>query len=245
MFLEEVYQKKIEEVKNLKVKGVRNKKIIPFGINLPEKRVIAEVKQASPSLGLIKNVDVCLQAKRYEKGGAAAISVLTDKYYFNGSFEFLNRISKEVSLPILCKDFIIDKKQVDMAYVSGADVILMIVSLLDDKLLCNLYEYAKSLGLEVLVEIHEFDEFKRVEDMGMKFLGVNSRNLKTLKIDKSYALNVLKSIDGEFVKVAESGIETVDDVMMFRNAGAEMFLIGTTLMKSESPEELIKKFNQV
>ncbi|MGA1861330.1 indole-3-glycerol phosphate synthase TrpC [Deferribacter thermophilus] len=245
MFLQEVYQKKLEEIKKINPKGERNKKIIPFDINLPEKRVIAEVKQASPSLGVIKKVDVVKQAKRYEAGGAAAISVLTDKNYFNGSFEFLRMISQEVELPLLCKDFIIDKRQIDMAYINGADTILLIVALINDDLLHLLFEYAVSLGLNVLVEIHDKNEFDRVKDLGIKFLGVNSRNLNTLKIDKDVALDVLKSVEGDFVKVAESGIETIHDVEKFKEAGAAMFLVGTSLMKSENPEDLIMKFNRV
>ncbi|KAA0257093.1 indole-3-glycerol-phosphate synthase [Deferribacter autotrophicus] len=245
MFLKKIYELKKAEVKELK-KGTekRVKEVIPFERFLPDRRIIAEVKQASPSLGEIKKVDVKRQAELYEKGGAAAISVLTDKNYFNGDFKFLKEISSAVNLPILCKDFIVDEVQIDLAYEYGADVILLIASMLEGDELKKLFDYSKKLGLEVLVEIHEYEELYKLKDLDVKFLGVNSRDLTTLKVNKEKALKTMSKIKGNYIKIAESGIETKEDIKRFKEAGADMFLVGTSLMKSDNPVELLKELSE-
>ncbi|MGA1847004.1 indole-3-glycerol-phosphate synthase [Deferribacter abyssi] len=244
MFLKKIYELKKAEVKKLK-KGVgeRFKEVIPFERFLSDRRIIAEVKQASPSLGEIKKVDVKRQAKLYEKGGAAAISVLTDKNYFNGDFKFLKEISSAVNLPILCKDFIVDEVQIDLAYEYGADVILLIASMLEGDELKRLFEYSKKLGLEVLVEIHKYEELIKLENLDVKFMGVNSRDLTTLRINKNRAMETLSRIKGNYIKVAESGIETKEDIIRFKEAGADMFLVGTSLMKSDNPVKLLNELS--
>jgi len=243
--LKEMYKLKKEEVRSLKRAGqYRKKDVIPFDSFLPEKRIIAEVKQASPSLGKIKNVDVVEQAKTYEKAGAAAISVLTDKYKFAGSFEFLKRVSEAVSLPVLCKDFIVDNVQIDIAYQFGADAVLLIASMLEKSELEDLFYYASKLGLYVLLEIHEEDELEKIEDLPVKFLGVNNRDLKTLKINRNKGIKIIRKLQGKFVLVAESGMESAENIRDFYMSGAEMFLVGTALMKAENAETKLKELSR-
>jgi indole-3-glycerol phosphate synthase len=141
--------------------------------------IISEFKRASPSKGMINNIiDPSYQAGLYEEYGASAISVLTDETFFKGSFSDLKAVRSKVNLPILCKDFIIDKLQIDLAASFGADIILLIVAALDENRLVELFQYAKGLGLEVLVEVHNQEELERALKTGAKLIGVNNRDLK-------------------------------------------------------------------
>jgi indole-3-glycerol phosphate synthase len=241
--LSKILRHKEIEIQTLKVPDIeRGRKIYNPLETLKIRPIIAEVKKASPSLGDINvKVDAVSQAKKYEAAGAGAISVLTDEKFFKGSFNFLKDVAGNVNLPVLCKDFIISEKQIDMAYRFGADVILLIVKALREKDYKRLFDYAKSLGLYILTEIHEISEMKIVEKYPVDILGVNSRNLETLEIDKQKAAKIIKDIDNKYFKIAESGIDCVEDAIMFKSAGAKGFLIGSYLMKSNSPEDKIKE----
>jgi indole-3-glycerol phosphate synthase len=244
--LEKIIKNKELELEGLKkINCRRNKKYYNLGDSLREKPIIAEIKKKSPSKGILNNsVDVVEQAKKYEKYGAGAVSVLTDKTFFNGDIEELYEISRNVKLPILCKDFILNKLQILNAEISGADVVLLITSILEKDILFDLYEYAKSIGLQVLLEVHSTDDLSKIESLDAEYVGINCRDLKTMKIDKQNALNLLNQIrdKGEFLKIIESGIETSDDIKLFKDAGADGFLIGTAFMEADNLKEKFEEF---
>lgn len=241
--LSQIIKNKEIEIKSLSRTGVKREKNILNPIeSLKKKPFITEVKKASPTLGNINiSADVVVQAKLYEKAGAGAVSVLTDEKFFKGSFEDLGKVTKNIGIPVLCKDFIISEIQVDIAYEMGADIILLIAKALPEEKLEQLAKYAKNKGLFVLFEIHHLDELQKLPVNFVDIVGVNSRNLETLQIDKNNAAEILKSVKGEFLKVAESGINSVQDVTNFKKAGADAFLIGSYLMQSENPEKAIKE----
>ncbi|MFD1038247.1 indole-3-glycerol phosphate synthase TrpC [Virgibacillus byunsanensis] len=196
--------------------------------------VIAEIKRSSPSKGAIQmNVDPVKQAIEYEELGAGAISVLTDKTFFNGSMDDLRAVRQAVNVPILCKDFIIDPIQIDQANANGANIILLIVAALPDASLKRLYEYAKSLNLEVLCEVHNEDEMIRAVELGAEIIGINNRNLKTFEVDIQTTEKLVSMINNpKTIVISESGIKSRDDVIRVAHAGAQSILVGETLMRS-------------
>lgn len=198
--------------------------------------IIAEIKRSSPSKGPIDmDVDPITQAKEYEAHGAAAISVLTDTPFFNGSMDDLRAVREVVDLPILCKDFIIDKVQIDQAKAAGANIILLIVAALNYDELTDLYAYAKSLDLEVLVEVHTEDEMERALNLDADIIGINNRDLTTFEVDLETTKDLASMvIDPETVLVSESGIRTKDDVIQVEEAGANVILVGETLMRADA-----------
>ncbi|NPB05765.1 MAG: indole-3-glycerol phosphate synthase TrpC [Aquificae bacterium] len=206
--------------------------------------VIAEVKRASPSEGLIREVDPVEVAKLYQKGGACAVSVLTEENFFKGSLDFLSRIREAVDLPLLRKDFIVDELEVWEAKAFGADAVLLIAKVLDEVLLRDLIETALGLGLLPLVEVFEENELERVLKYYSTAVGVNNRNLETLEVDLSVSERLLPLMKEAGVKcaVAESGIFTAGDVRRLKRAGADAFLVGTALMKSPDP---LKKLSEL
>ena len=199
-------------------------------------RVIAELKKASPSKGLIR-ADFAPQALALElaAAGAAALSVLTEPHFFQGAPEFLRRAAALVEIPVLRKDFIVDPFQVLEARAWGADAILLIAAALDDKDYSRLFRQARALGLGVLTEVHTAEELDRVLDLGVHVVGVNSRDLKTFTIDLNRAETLLAAIPDTCVRVAESGIRTGADMRRLCRAGADAFLIGETLMRQPEP----------
>ena len=204
--------------------------------------VIAELKKASPSKGLIRaEFNVTSLATDLALAGANALSVLTDEEYFQGSLENLRLASSSTSLPCLRKDFIIDEFQVLEARANSADAILLIVAALAQKELVSLAKRAAELKLDVLCEVHDEEELGRALDAGCELIGVNSRDLKTFKVDLNTAFRVGDMLPHGVVAVAESGIETGRDVARLRAAGFDAFLIGETLMRAESPGEALKK----
>ncbi len=205
--------------------------------------LISEVKRASPSQGDINAVmDPLKQAEAYMKGGADAISVLTEHHFFKGSFSDLEEISKIADVPLLNKDFIIDKRQINRAYNHGADIILLIVTILDDAALLDLYQYADSLGLNIIVEVHNEDELKRALKMSPEIIGINNRDLKTFTVDISNTENLLKKYGSQDIHfIAESGIHSAADAQRMKAAGASGMLVGESLMRSDSIEEKIKE----
>jgi indole-3-glycerol phosphate synthase len=245
-YLDKIIDTKRKEVENLTLlERERTRKIHDPLESLRQKPFITEIKKASPSAGDIDtDVDILRQAGTYRDNGAGAISVLTDTEYFKGSVNDLASVAEAVDIPLLCKDFIISEIQVENACRAGADFILLIAAVLNKDELEVLTTAAKSYGLEVLYEIHGIEELKKLEKLTPELIGVNSRNLKTFSIEKEKAAGVIGDLrrEGDFLVVAESGIENSHDVRMFRDAGADAFLIGTALMKSGSPAEKLKEF---
>jgi len=202
--------------------------------------LIAEVKKASPSKGIIReDFDPVQIAKIYEKSGASCISVLTDEPYFQGHDNFLVSIKKNVDIPVLRKDFMVDPYQIYESRALGSDCILLIIAALDDALACQMYETAVSLGMDVLVEVHNLEELERSLKLDPMMLGVNNRNLKTLKVDVSTSYDLLMSIPNQCYSISESGISSHDTLSRLNNAGYQGFLVGESLMKQDNIEKAV------
>jgi indole-3-glycerol phosphate synthase len=198
--------------------------------------VIAELKKASPSKGLIRaEFDAAKLASMMEAGGAAVLSVLTDEKFFQGSLENLRRASATVTIPCLRKDFMVDEFQVLEARANGADAILLIVAALTDAELRMLRDTAGAMQLDVLCEVHDAAELKRALDLNCECVGVNSRDLKTFEVSLDRACELAAMLPTSAVRVAESGIHTAVDMRRLRDAGYEAFLIGESLMRKENP----------
>jgi len=204
--------------------------------------VIAELKKASPSKGLIRaDFPVAELATELEAAGATALSVLTDEHYFQGSLQNLQTASSATGLPCLRKDFIVDDFQVLEARAYGADAILLIVAALSDEELTSLRSRAGELQLDVLCEIHDGEEMWRAVDSGFDLIGVNNRNLHSFQVDLNRSLQLASRMPAGVVKVAESGIETRDDIAKLRQAGFDAFLIGESLMRAPRPGETLRE----
>ena len=237
-FLEKILQQKQLEIEKMEdeIPG-KIRETYSFVEHLKKNRekitVIGEVKRASPSLGDINiGVDVVQQAKNYEKSGVAAISVLTDEVFFKGNIDDLRKVAATVKVPVLNKDFILDKKQINRAVNSGATMILLIVAALDEKELKSLYDYAKNLGLEILVEVHDLAELRVAERINAEIIGVNNRNLKTFVVDLKTSEDLAKEFSTNVLHISESGIKNVGDVKRIaKNFNA--ILVGETLMKAD------------
>jgi indole-3-glycerol phosphate synthase len=202
--------------------------------------VIAEIKKASPSKGLIRSAfDPAWLARRYRAGGAAALSVLTDEPFFQGSLRNLEMASTATPLPCLRKDFIVDEYQITEARAHRADAILLIAAALDNSEMKHLAGAARSLTLDVLVEVHIAEELDRVLDAlgetGADAIGVNNRDLKTFEVSEQTSLALVDRIPASVVRVTESGISTRDDIARLRKAGFDAFLIGESLMRQPDP----------
>jgi len=208
----------------------------PFGralVRPGEVALIAEVKKVSPSAGVIKqNADPSAIGKIYEEAGASAVSVLTDEQFFGGTLADLGSVKKAVGLPVLRKDFIIDPWQVYEARAYGADAILLIVAILDDKTLRDLLALARNLGLEALVEVHTEKELARAVEVGAGIIGINNRDLGTFHIDLETTIDLVPKLPAETIRVSESGIQRREDVPRLQQAGVNAVLVGTALMKA-------------
>ena len=233
--LEQILQYKKEQINHLTINKKRNRPIFRLKdfCKTGQVNIIAEIKQSSPSFGTF-NIDPFSVAEIYKKY-AKGISVLTDDMFFGGGFELLEKLCS-VNMPILAKDFFIDKKQIDKAYSCGADIILLIVRILDDERLLELYDYAIQLGLDVLVEVHSLDELKRIKSLKPAVVGINSRDLDSLSISLKKAKTIIKNVDFECIKVAESGIKTKKDIEFF-GTSADGFLIGEALLEGDVEEK--------
>lgn len=198
--------------------------------------VIAEIKKASPSRGVIvETLDVCDVARQYEEAGASAISVLTEEAFFAGCLQDMQAVKQVVSLPVLRKDFIFDTYQVWESRAAGADAILLIASLFDMPVLRAFIMLARRLRMTPLVEIHTSDDLKKALDAGADLVGVNARDLNHFAVDLRVPLSLAPLIPPGIVKVAESGIKTADDLRSLRRAKFDAVLIGETLMRAERP----------
>lgn len=227
--------------------GVIFPKKDPFRSAVREKNtmsIIAEMKRASPSKGLINaDVDPVKQAGTYAENGASAISVLTDTPFFKGTMDDLRAVRAAVDVPILCKDFMIDPIQIDRAQAAGANIILLIAAVLDDAELRHMYEYARARDLEVLCEVHDEAEMERVLRAGAEIIGINNRNLKTFEVDLDTTARLARFVtDPDTILVSESGIETAEDVALVAEAGARVILVGETLMRAAAVGETMQSF---
>jgi indole-3-glycerol phosphate synthase len=205
-------------------------------------RIIAEVKKASPSKGIIReDFNPVELACTFEANGAVALSVLTDKKYFQGNIDYLESIKRATALPLLDKDFIIDPYQIYQARIYGADALLLIAAILPDDLLLDYLALTDHLGLSALVEVHTLDELKRVLPMNVSIIGINNRNLTTFQVTLETSLELLNYIPEDTIVVSESGIESKKDIISLRERGIDAFLIGEALMKERDPGKKLRE----
>jgi len=253
--LEQILRVKKQEVEEL-LKQQRSIKLEQTPVDKPSLfetlynaqhlHVISEIKRASPSKGLIEgNVNPVQQALSYEEAGAAAISVLTDQQFFKGSMQDLLAVSLAVGLPVLCKDFIIHRLQIDQAKRAGASIILLIVAALEQEKLRELFDYATTLDLEVLVEVHDLVELQRALSIEAKLIGVNNRNLKTFEVDLARTAEIAAHFPfhEQRVLISESGIQDAADALTVSQVGAHAVLVGETLMRSKNIGETLRSFH--
>ena len=253
MILNKIIEEKRKELKHSKssasLKEMR-KRIGDAGNNRGFKKslendsinIIAEIKKASPSKGIIREdfnpVEI---AKIYQDNAAVAISVLTDKKYFQGDIEYLNQIRKNVSLPLLRKDFILDEYQLYEAKVFGADAVLLIAAVLDKNQLTEYMELSKEIGLENLVEVHSFKDLEKAIYSEADIIGINNRDLQTFEVSLKTTLDMAKEIPENKVIVSESGINSHDDILELQKNGVNAFLIGEALMKEKDIGKKLKE----
>ena len=203
--------------------------------------VIAEIKKASPSKGIIRKEFLPEEiARQYERKNATCLSILTDEEYFQGSLNYLESIRASVNLPLLRKDFTIDEYQIYQSKAYGADCILLIASVLTDAQLQEYKEIAESIGLDVLVEIHNKDELRRITPIDFSLIGINNRNLSTFDVDLNTTKELSSEIEDKLV-VSESGIKTNEDIDKILSFGVLNFLVGESFMRAEDPGEALEK----
>ena len=208
--------------------------------------LIAEIKRKSPSAGLIRekfnHVEIALN---YKRAGAKCLSVLTEKNYFGGKISFIQDIKEIINIPVLRKDFIIDEWQIYESFYYGADCILLILAILDDTKAKEFLKLAHELGMDVITEIHDYEELQRAIEIGAQCIGINNRNLKTLEIDINLFKKLSKHIPQNIIKVCESGISENNQLKKINEEGADAFLIGEFLMKQRNiynaTKDLIQK----
>ena len=257
MILDTIVAKKKIEVAELRKKGIqlptefRDKVIAPprgFRSTLtqsPELSIIAEVKKASPSKGVIcadfHPVDIALN---YQENGAQAISVLTDVDFFQGALLYMMQVREAVSLPVLRKDFIIDELQIEEARAHGADAILLIAAILDLVQLRDYRACAAEYGMDVLVEVHDERETELALEAGSELIGINNRNLKDFSMDLETTFRLKKLIPEEIPVVSESGLKTVDDFRRLRDEGIAAALVGETLMRAGADSALLQSLRK-
>ena len=247
--LQQILEKKFEQLPNLKAASPNfpalNKKrssLYESLMHSPTLQVISEMKRASPSKGdIATDVDPIAQTAIYEQAGACCVSVLTETHYFKGSYEDLHAVAKNVDIPVLCKDFIVDEIQIDYAKAAGASVILLIVAALTKGELQRLFTYAQQLNLEVLVEVHDVEELEIALTIGANIIGVNNRHLKTFEVDLKHTETIANALKAEGVAfISESGIFTREDAQQVANYGARAALVGESLMRSDNVAASLK-----
>jgi indole-3-glycerol phosphate synthase len=213
-------------------------------ISVPQRiSLIAEIKFASPSAGLIREkTDPTLVGRVYEQAGAAAVSLLTDKRFFKGDLNQLPRLKRAISLPILRKDFIIDGVQVREAFLYGADAILLIARILSQPQLAELISMCRELGMAPLTEIHDAADLEKAVESGADIIGINNRDLDTFKVDIHTTSALAPLVPEDCILISESGIEKVADIMSLKNSGIQAVLVGSALMRSNDPAAKTTEF---
>lgn len=205
--------------------------------------VVAEIKRASPSKGILrKDLDPVRLARAYERGGAKAISVLTEEAYFLGSFGDLRRVRETTGLPILCKDFILDPYQVYEARHHGADALLLILPILEDSQYLDLHALALELGMTPVAEVHDRQDLRRALRAGVRVVGVNRRDLKTFDVDRTRSEDLLRDIPEGVVKIAESGVRSREEIQELQAKGYDACLVGEALVRAGDPEALLRSW---
>jgi len=234
------------------MQNAKNNEAIPVSFNealsQPGLSVIAEVKKASPSAGIIDPVfDYLSIARAYEAGGASAISVLTDENYFKGHLDYLIQIKSKVNIPILRKDFIIDPIQIYEAKAAGADAFLLIAAILTEDEIQEFYTLGKSLGLDILTEVHDKEELDKVLKTDCDIIGINNRNLRDFTVDLNLTSKLIQYIPAGKIIVGESGIKKAEDAHLLAKGGSDAVLCGECLVRSgiENCGEEIKKFKVI
>ncbi len=260
MILEDIAAKKRErlkaEMRQVSLEGWKQKikapglhKPLDFGKALKREdrlSIIAEVKKASPSAGIIcEDFDPVKIARDYLASGVQAISVLTEKDYFQGDDSYLAKVRQRVPIPVLRKDFLIDLWQVYQSRCMGADAILLIVALLDDELLKKMLIVAGILGLQCLVEVHDERELERALNAGARIIGINNRDLRTFQVDLGTTAKLINNVPHDRIVVSESGIKTAEDMRYVRQAGADAVLIGESLMRAGCVSDRIRELRVV
>ena len=256
MILDEIIKKTREDVKqreidfsidwlgtSLAFNGYMPRDVKPMLTSTKEDpyKIIAEVKKASPSKGVIReNFDPLTIGQAYERGGANAISVLTEPHFFQGDLEYLTGLRRYVGIPLLRKDFIVTKYQVMEALVYGADFILLIATALSRKELKELYDYARSLSLEVLVEVHDKSDLTKAISVGATIIGINHRSLETFEMDMTLSQKLVPLIPNGKIIVAESGITEHEQVLELNKYGVDAFLVGEHFMRQDDEEEAVR-----
>ncbi|MDG1337519.1 MAG: indole-3-glycerol phosphate synthase TrpC [Flavobacteriaceae bacterium] len=221
----------------------KQSKSLKESIKKSKSGIICEFKRKSPSnekINYKSNVSDVING--YEKAGAVGVSILTNKKYFDGSISDINEVKKSINIPILRKEFIISEYQIVESKSIGADAILLIASILNKEDIKNYSSLAKSLGLEVLLEIHSIDELNKISNTDVDIIGINNRNLDTLDIDIKNSIDMFEKIPNEFIKISESGISKVESIIRLIKVGYDGFLIGENFMKTSKPEESAYNF---
>jgi len=241
--MNEILGHKQREVKNLRERGLfpgRKNDLPPIrdfktAISMPGRiGLIAEIKFASPSVGVIREkMDPCIICRIYEEAGAAAVSLLTDNRFFGGNLDDLPRLKKAISLPILRKDFIIDEIQVRESLSYGADAVLLIARILSKEQLKELIVLCKELGLTPLTEVHDCHDLEKAVDCGAEIIGINNRNLETFEVNLHSTLDLVPLVPKKCIIVSESGIFDKEDIQLLRRSGIQAVLVGTSIMESK------------
>ncbi len=254
MILDTIVERKREEVAALKKTGLRPPEGEVDGprgfmralVDAPGVAIIAEAKKASPSKGVIQpDFDPVRIAENYARGGAHAMSVLTDVDFFQGSLDYIPLVRAVVDLPVLRKEFIIDPLQIKEAALYGADAILLIAAILDTNQLQEFRLQAEESGLDVLVEVHNEEELEKALQAGSRLVGVNNRNLKDFSVDLDTTFRLQRAMPDDIPLVSESGISTRDDMVRLREAGITAALIGESLMRSSEQGKTLQDFLQI
>jgi indole-3-glycerol phosphate synthase len=233
---------RVDDIEARAEQSIANRRDFLGALTSRQPAIIAEIKKASPSKGVLANdFDPASIARAYERGGAAALSVLTDEKHFHGSLSHLESARAAATLPVLRKDFTIDAYHVHEAAAHGADAILLIAAILTEKELRDFRELAERYGMAALVEIHDEDELKPALASGARVIGVNNRNLHTFQVDLAVSLDLAGKIPDSVIKVAESGIHSRKDLGQLRAAGYQAFLVGEHLMKSGDPAQALRE----
>ena len=234
-------QRSIEDLKN-SIRDLPPVRGLASSLKVPGISIIAEVKKASPSAGVLAaDFDHRSLGRDYEAGGAAALSVLTDKKYFQGTIEFLQDIRSVTALPILRKDFVIHEYQIYETRAAGGDAVLLIARLLDQKMLLEFYESAASIGLETLVEVHDEKDIEKANNCGAAIIGINNRNLSDFSVSIDRSLRLRPLLHDGAIAVSESGIRRKEDVKVLRDAGFDAILVGEGLVTKGDRQQAIRE----